>query len=386
MGLKCAVCIYCGERFDPDETKPEHIVLAALGGKKRSRSIVCSECNEKFSSEIDRPLAESLAFARTMIGVPRKVRDQASTEFTGTETGTTYRMRPNGQVEPRHPDVTETPLEDGKGKKLRIRADPRAARRILEEVSRSHERFQIGEIRRTLSREPLEQNFQLTPESRRCIAKMALNLLAVAPGLGSAVALSRAFDEVRQYVRDAASPRDTPVRVRFPGPVGLEEADGGDCFNRVVVHCSSESGRAVAWITLLGALSFSVLLSRQYDGVSGRAVLRNYPLEKGADLITEEEPSQIAPDYMGDLSPAQEWEALRACTAQLLGIAQRHQYDRWLKRSIQDSFEETAPTGITDENAEDFARNLASRIVEGLLPPGTKLEQRYDSIEDLGEE
>jgi len=386
MGLSSAVCIYCRKKFEPEETKPEHIVLAALGGKKRSRSIVCSTCNGKLGSEIDRPLAESLAFARTMIGVPRKVRDQVSTEFTGAETGTTYRMRPNGQVEPRHPDVTEAPLEDGRGKKLRIRADRRAARRILEKLSKNNDSLQIGEIRRTLSREPLEQSFQLTPESRRCIAKMAFNFLAIAPELGSAVALSRAFDEVRQYVRDAGSPRDTPVRVVFPGPVGLEEANGGDCFNRIVVQCSSESGLAVAWITLLGALSFSVLLSRQYDGVSGQAMLRNYPLEKGADLITVEDPSPIAPDYLADMSSAQEREALRACTAQLLGIAQRHQYDRWLKRSIQDSFAETVPTGITDENAEDFARNLVSRIVEGLLPLGTKLEERYDSVEDLGEE
>lgn len=57
-------CIICRSDFDPQNTKPEHILLNALGGKKTTRKAICSDCNEKAGGTIDSEMSEAVAFVR----------------------------------------------------------------------------------------------------------------------------------------------------------------------------------------------------------------------------------------------------------------------------------------------------------------------------------
>ena len=59
-------CIFCEAELFP-ATKPEHILLAALGGKKTSRRIVCSECNNDLGSVVDKELTDQVAFVRSLL-------------------------------------------------------------------------------------------------------------------------------------------------------------------------------------------------------------------------------------------------------------------------------------------------------------------------------
>lgn len=50
-----AFCIF-GEHLLDERTKPEHILHDAFGGRKTTRRVICSECNNKFGSGIDKAL------------------------------------------------------------------------------------------------------------------------------------------------------------------------------------------------------------------------------------------------------------------------------------------------------------------------------------------
>ena len=58
-------CIFCDAELPPD-TKPEHILLDAFGGRKTTRKIVCSACNSAFGSTIDDALAKQTLHIRNM--------------------------------------------------------------------------------------------------------------------------------------------------------------------------------------------------------------------------------------------------------------------------------------------------------------------------------
>jgi len=59
-------CIFCDSALSAD-TKPEHILLEALGGKKTTRLAICSGCNNKFGGTIDYILAGQVQALRNLL-------------------------------------------------------------------------------------------------------------------------------------------------------------------------------------------------------------------------------------------------------------------------------------------------------------------------------
>jgi hypothetical protein len=59
-------CIFCDSELGPF-TKPEHILLNALGGRKTSRGLVCDHHNGDFGSSIDKALTDQLSIVRNML-------------------------------------------------------------------------------------------------------------------------------------------------------------------------------------------------------------------------------------------------------------------------------------------------------------------------------
>src|ERR1700730_10772144 len=57
------ICIFCDGELGPD-TKPEHILLNALGGRKTTRRVICSKHNNDFGGGIDDALADQVGVLR----------------------------------------------------------------------------------------------------------------------------------------------------------------------------------------------------------------------------------------------------------------------------------------------------------------------------------
>lgn len=59
-------CIFCPNELT-DDTKPEHILLNALGGRKTTKRVDCSACNERFGRTIDNEVAQQVAVIRNTL-------------------------------------------------------------------------------------------------------------------------------------------------------------------------------------------------------------------------------------------------------------------------------------------------------------------------------
>lgn len=62
-------CLFCDSDLDED-TKPEHILQSALGGRKTSQRLICSAHNELFGATMDRAVAEQVRFIRNFAQFP----------------------------------------------------------------------------------------------------------------------------------------------------------------------------------------------------------------------------------------------------------------------------------------------------------------------------
>jgi len=60
------MCIFCENELT-EGTKPEHILLNAFGGRKKTRHVDCSACNNKFGSTIDDEAAQQVTILRNML-------------------------------------------------------------------------------------------------------------------------------------------------------------------------------------------------------------------------------------------------------------------------------------------------------------------------------
>jgi hypothetical protein len=60
-----AFCIF-GEHLLDERTKPEHILHDAFGGRKTTRRVICSDCNNTFGSGTDRALTGQFEVIRNL--------------------------------------------------------------------------------------------------------------------------------------------------------------------------------------------------------------------------------------------------------------------------------------------------------------------------------
>ena len=65
-------CYSCGVPFDKTNNSQEHIINNSIGGKLRSRSLLCKGCNEGFGSGIDQVLNKQLGILVDHLGVNRQ--------------------------------------------------------------------------------------------------------------------------------------------------------------------------------------------------------------------------------------------------------------------------------------------------------------------------
>jgi len=61
-----SICIFCPSKLGKT-TKPEHILHNGLGGRKTTRRAICSACNNRFGSDIDKVLVEQFAILRNLL-------------------------------------------------------------------------------------------------------------------------------------------------------------------------------------------------------------------------------------------------------------------------------------------------------------------------------
>lgn len=82
--MHCLVmrCIFCTNPVPA--SAPEHILLAALGGRRTTRKVICDPCNHLFGEGPDKALAESVAVIRNLM-VFRSGRGSDAPEIVGPE-------------------------------------------------------------------------------------------------------------------------------------------------------------------------------------------------------------------------------------------------------------------------------------------------------------
>lgn len=386
------LCIFCETELT-DQTKPEHILLNALGGRKTTRWAICSQHNNDFGATIDKALAEMVVTFRNLLQLESGTGKPTPSIQTMNEAGERLKLRSDGK-----PELIEKPFEVAQREKgdFEIRINARNEADIRRAVPHIAAQTSISEddvwtqlaqggsgarVRRSAGRIP--QHLQLGGEmSLRAMCKAALCLLAKA--VGAAPLRSDAFSEVRAFVEngdDAFNRSRGSLDPRSLPSANVAEAKYGPLFNLLVVR-SDGAGRVVAHFTLYNLAAWQMVLVEAGGPPDVYVALVSDPLEPSSwsDQFASEIDVPFAWLNAPDLSDLYARSTGRMTAA--LQVWQERGQSQLVSDMVKRAFdaEEPADGSPLDPDAVDRIRaRLAEEMAHQLL--GVPLEQPLSAEE-----
>lgn len=367
-----AKCIFCDNDLT-ENTKPEHILLNALGGRKTTKRVDCSACNGTFGSTIDNEVGKQVAVLRNMLqldsgtgGAPPMLRKIQSG-------GDIINLKNDGT-----PELVTKPFsvrnEDGR---FQLQITTKSVEEVAPYIP--HIAAQLG-----CSEEQVLQILKLTtgsyverrpetvhhalalggPLAVRSAAKSALVLWATLTGNDEIK--SSDYERVRRFVVNGDEDFNlscAPLDSRYLPQNDELQRRFGKFFNLIYVR-SNESGRVLAHFTLYNVISWRIVLAEAGGTPSACIGLISNPLDPAewSDTIADEIDVEFgwldAPDYSDEFVRARErFEATMRYHAETQGECE-------LNRISADVFEKH---GVVNEDEPITDPLLRQKIVTEIM-------------------
>jgi hypothetical protein len=283
-------CLFCPNELD-ETTKSEHILLNALGGRKTTKSAICSECNNNFGGTIDNVLASQVTALRNLLQLESGTGKSAPTLRNVTSGEHKVNITGDGELELVAKPFTIEWLEDGKWNvQIRARTEEHlaeiipnlaAALKITEESLRA----QLGLAQASVVSQPagpVRHDIRLGGPDAICSAVKA-SLVLWSTLVGSEEVRSAAYDAARHFVLNGDeqfSLNRTHIDSRYLVDVERMKAEYGPMFNLIYVR-SDAAGRVIGHFTLYNIIAWQFTLAETGGTPHAKMALISNPLAPG---------------------------------------------------------------------------------------------------------
>jgi hypothetical protein len=265
-----ALCIF-GDHVLDKETKPEHVMHDALGGRMKTRRVLCSDCNNKFGGGIDKVLTSQFEVIRNQFQM-KSGSGRTAPMMRKVEAGSQLiNVHGDGRLEVvvkpfniiKHPDgrfdlrVMTSSLEEIQ------RHIPNIAASLGISEEQVSQQLRSASVKMVEWRPPTVQ-FGMTlggPEALRSVAKACLVLWALKVGNDEVRGVP--YSSIRNYIlSDDPSfiHTRTSLDTKTFGDAEKVKQQYGPLFNLMYVR-SDETGRVIGHFTIYNVLGHQVVLA-----------------------------------------------------------------------------------------------------------------------------
>lgn len=251
---KASDCIYCG---DPAGSA-EHVILAAIGGFRTDRGILCGPCNNAFGADIDAALVRDLAPLNAVIGVMNgRSREPIAATAEQDATEMSFVLTNSRRLD--HPDavaISDT-TQDG----IRSVYAIGSSQKQLDDFV--HRMKGEGKPVKVVRRERPPRLFTTTPtvywefggsKPLRAIARLVLNLVA---SFRPSVARDPGVAAVKDFIKTGGAPEPW---VNYAYAPSSDEQSKFEFSHRFVLMFDAERQQVRAHVSLADVIELAVTL------------------------------------------------------------------------------------------------------------------------------
>lgn len=259
--MKEKSCYLCDEVLTDTNRTIEHILLNAIGGKLKSKDLICRTCNSDFGNAADKELAKQFAFLSNFFEVKRdRGRHPPINAFTQHK-GKTYRLDENLNPVLAKPHI----FKDEDGKNMSITAkDERQLMEVLNGLKRSNPALDIELAKEKFkaSEEYISETYNINMETGgepafKSIVKTAINFYLIRNGEIQFV------EHIFPYLKGEAEMKITKHFILPDHPYNQTESE---IIHLIHLVGNKTSRLLYCYIELFSSYSFLVTLSLDYKG------------------------------------------------------------------------------------------------------------------------
>lgn len=368
-----ALCIFCENELGSD-TKPEHILLSALGGKKTTTRVICSRHNSDFGETIDDKLASQVAFLRNLHQL-RSGTGKVAPALKNVKAGDrTVIMRGDGNAEIVQKPFAIVDLGEGKWS-LNITA--RSEEHLDEIITHASRKLGVPEdsLRAQLAQQgnasivserlgAVQQEVRLGgPDAVRSAMKACLVFWTTV--VGNDEVKSATYQQARNFVINGGEEfmrSRTHLDSRSYESVEQIKAAYGPLFNLIYVR-SDERGRVIGHFTLYNVISWQMTIAES-GGCPGRKIaLISNPLDPicWSDGAAEEFDVPFGWFEKHDYRPERAKGRLDSVLQYYFDVRNPVEHQKILERAFEQVG--VAPgEALPSDKVNDFSRVAAQRI------------------------
>lgn len=282
-------CHLCGSDFTSSNDSEAHVIPNALGGRLKSKGILCRSCNTMLDDLADNALVKSFGDWPTLLDIPRD-RGKNPPKKIETRDGQTVRLESDGSLTRVDVLYDVTPIEDGH--KVEIGAgDMKTFRQLLERAAKKIQQFDPKIAEQYARKVGIENDDEL---------KMRLDFSpqAVFGGVVTAIWLfliiktGRAFMD-RQRLADVIKTMQGhggTFRYMIEGLPGLK-GPNVPLGHKIIVRSVSATGELITYVEILGMLKVGGIFAKApppcvaiehiyaYDVLVGREVSGDFSID-----------------------------------------------------------------------------------------------------------
>ncbi|MDE7291182.1 MAG: HNH endonuclease [Treponemataceae bacterium] len=258
-------CYLCGVELNGKNESEEHIFLNALGGRYKSKKLLCKNCNNSIGSDCDAALANQYHFLTNMLeldlerGKPRAVTMKA-------DDGLEYKIKSGKTPELSHP-IVETEKTDSGNKISIIARNKDELKKILENLK--EKKFEI-DIEKSLDNAVCkkEQIPQLRKrltfggiESFPAILKMAVSQYI--DKFDDIENVKSAIEDIKNPIKDLKTFKKVELCILENEIFNVED---DEVLHSIFLCANKKKHKLYAIIQLFSTQQYIVKLSDSYDG------------------------------------------------------------------------------------------------------------------------
>ena len=363
-------CYVCNSKISKENESSEHVILNSIGGRLKSKKLLCKKCNSEFGDDIDVELSKQLNYIANMLNIKRD-RGEPQPFIVETKEGNVkYKYMPGGKPEIKDPTVERKAMKDGKVQYYIEARNYDEANRILNGIANKNPNIDVEKIiektekRREYIEDKLHFKFDIGGDkSFRSICKSAVNFYILKGGIRDYI-----FHLI-PYIKEGVG--ETPLWYYYPDE-NIIPKDKKQVLHSLIVKGNKQDKILYSYIEFFNVYKFIVILNNNYEG-------RNIEFSYFYDILNQEE---INKNYRIDISKKSIKTTIRDKNIpidkiknqynKILKIISEQQNSKHIKEMVSQAIKnslEKYPKGetITPEMIEELNNELMKRIIPWVL-------------------